>query len=62
MSIGTRIQANLHQRVVLLKVRRVQLIGLDVIFDQALPRHRYTEDIEAINVGEVLHLRRSHLR
>lgn len=61
MSIGTRIQADLHQRVVLLKVCCIQLVGLDIIVDQALPRHRDTEDIEAIDVGEVLHLSRSHL-
>jgi hypothetical protein len=57
----TCVQTDLHQLVVLLKVRSVQFVGLNIITDELLPRHRQTEDVEAVDIGEVLHLGLGHV-
>lgn len=54
MSLSTSIKTNLHERVVLVEVRLVQNVGFEVVVDQRLPSCWQTEDIEAINTGEVL--------
>jgi hypothetical protein len=61
MSISARVQTDLHQLVVLLKIRGVQFVSLDIIANQLLPRHRQAENVEAVDVGEVLHLRLGHV-
>jgi len=59
--LGTSIKANLHQIVVSLEISRVQLVGVDIVVDQLLPRNRNTEDIETVDVGKVLHLSLRHV-
>ena len=54
MSLGTGIQTDLHDRIVLIEVRLVQNVGFEVVVDERLPSRRQTEDIEAIDTGKVL--------
>jgi hypothetical protein len=63
-AIGLRasVQANLDNFAILCKVGCIELVGLEIVVDQWLPRRRQTEDIEAIVVDEVLHLTCCHLR
>jgi hypothetical protein len=61
MRFRARVQTDLHQLVILLKVCSIQFVGLDVLIDQLLPRHRQAEDVEAVDVGEVLHLGLCHV-
>jgi hypothetical protein len=56
MCVGARIQADLHQLIVLGKISGIQLVGYEIVADKALPRHWQTEDIEAVLFAEVLHL------
>lgn len=59
---GACVQAGLHQLVVLVKVCGVEFVGHEIVVDERLPCRRQTEDVEAVGVGEVLHLTLRHVR
>jgi hypothetical protein len=61
VSIGACVQTDLHQLIILLKVRSVQFVGLNIIANQLLPRNRQAENVEAVDIGEVLHLGLGHV-
>ena len=62
MGLGAGIETDLHESIVLCKVSGIELVGLEIVVDQWLPRRRQAEDIEAIGVDEVLQLARCHVR
>ena len=62
VGLGAGIETYLHESIVLCKVSGIELVGLEIVVDQWLPRRRQAEDIEAIGVDEVLHLARCHVR
>jgi hypothetical protein len=51
----SRVQASLHQLVVLVEVIGVK-IAAQVIINQVLPSHRQTEDVHLVILCEVIHL------
>jgi hypothetical protein len=62
MGLGAGIETDLHESIVLCKVSCIELVGLEIVVDQWLPRCRQAEDIETVGVDEVLHLARRHVR
>ena len=62
VGLGAGIETYLHESIVLCKVSGIELVGLEIVVDQWLPRCRQAEDIEAVRVDEVLHLARRHVR
>lgn len=62
MGVRTGVQASLYESIVLCKVGGIELVRLEIVVHEGLPRRRQAEDIEAVSVDEVRHLTRCHVR